>query len=273
MRSKLSVLFAALLLCVVAAVAHADPVMQRATARGHFVAAVQPDQLPFAARDAAGKLTGFDVEVAEEIGRRLGLPVTLAAPGWAAILSGKWDGKVDYAVASITPTPARAEKLSFPVLYRMDAAVVVVRKDDKRFERPQDVSGKTVAVKGKTTFERYLRKELGLDELGGAIAYVIENAKIATFPGKDEALAALAQKKADAMVTSRATAEAAQKDGQPIRILPGFLYFEPIAVATAKGDPEFDARLSAAVEAMRADGTLSKLSVKWFGIDLGTIVP
>lgn len=273
MRLQLPLLFAALLLSLTTTVAQADPVMQRAQARGSFVAAVQPDQLPLAARDAAGKLTGFDVAVAEELGKRLGLPVTVVTPGWPTILAGNWGGKVDFAVASITPTPSRAEKLSFPALYRMDAAVVVVRKDDARLNRPQDVSGKTVGVKAKTTFERYLRHELNLDELGGAIAYVIDDPKVVTFAGKDEALAALTARKVDAVVTSRATAEAAQAAGQPIRILPGFLFFEPIAVATAKGDPAFDAKLAAAVEAMRADGTLSRLSMQWFGIDLGTIVP
>ncbi len=247
--------------------------MERAKARGSFVAAAVPDQLPLAARDASGTLTGFDVAVAEELGKRLGLPVRFVTPGWSTILSGKWDGKWDFAVASITPTPQRSQALDFPALYRMDAAVVVVRKDDERMQRPQDASGKAVGVKGKTTFERYLRHELTLDELGGAIAYVIDNPKILTYSGKDEALQALEQKKVDAVVTSRATAESAQKSGQAIRILPGFLLFEPVAVATAKGDPEFDAKIADTMEAMRADGTLSRLSTEWFGIDLGTIIP
>ena len=68
-------------------------------------------------------------------------------------------------------------------------------------------------------------------------------------------------------------AAAARKGGQAIRILPGFLYFEPVAVATAKGDPQFDAAVAEAIVDMRADGTLSRLSTEWFGIDLGTIFP
>jgi polar amino acid transport system substrate-binding protein len=272
MRLSISALVAALLVCV-AAVAHADSVMDRAQARGSFVAAAVPDQLPLAERNASGDLVGFDILVAEELGKRLGLPVRFVTPGWEAILSGKWDGKWDFAVASITPTPKRSEKLSFPALYRLDAAVVVVRSDDARMERPQDASRKTVGVKAKTTFERYLRHELTLDELGGAIAYVIEDPKIVTYPGKDEALQALLQKKVDAVVTSRATAEAAQKSGDAIRILPGFLWFEPVAVATAKGDAAFDGKIAEAMESMRADGTLSRLSTEWFGIDLGTIIP
>lgn len=272
MPSKASALLAAILVCI-AVVAHADGVLDRAKARGHLIAAVAPDQLPLAARDPSGTLTGFDIEVAEELGSRLGLPVQFATPGWDAILAGEWGGKWDYAVASITPTPRRAEKIDFPTLYRLDAAVAVVRADEKQIARPLDASGKTIGVMGHTTFERYLRQELALDDVGGAIAYMITDPKIEIFRTNTEVLQALVQGKVQVAVTSLAIAAAARKAGQPIKILPGFLYFEPIGVATEKGDPAFDAKVAEAVEAMRVDGTLSRLSTAWFGIDLGTIIP
>jgi polar amino acid transport system substrate-binding protein len=56
--------------------------------------------------------------------------------------------------------------------------------------------------------------------------------------------------------------------GTPVRVVPGFLFFEPLAVATDKGDPEFDAEIERVVDAMRDDGTLSELSLRWFGMDL-----
>lgn len=267
MRLKFPIWLAAFIL-LIAAAAHADPVMERAEARGAFIAAV-----PAEAVDASGTPEGFDVEVAKELAKRLGLPVQFVTPGWEAILSGKWDGKWDYAVASITPTPLRAEKIDFPALYRIDAAVAVVRANERKIERPRDASEKTIGVMGHTTFERYLRHELSLDEVGGAIAYMIDEPRIQTFRVTSEALQALVQGKVDAMVTSLAIARAMQKSGQPIKILPGFLFFEPIAVATAMGDREFDVKIAEAMEDMRADGTLSTLSSKWFGVDLGAIIP
>src|SRR5512134_2597951 len=108
MPLRIPALLAAILVCV-PAVAHADPVLDRAKARGSLIAAAVPDQLPLAARDASGTLTGFDIDVAEEIGKRLGLPVRFVTPGWDAILAGNWDGQWDFAVASITPTPRRGE--------------------------------------------------------------------------------------------------------------------------------------------------------------------
>ena len=268
MRLSISALLAAVLVCV-ASVAQADSVLDRAKARGSFIAAV-PAEAPI---DASGKPEGFDVDVAEALGKRLGLPVRFVTPGWDAILSGDWNGKWDYAVASITPTPRRGEKIDFPTLYRLDAAAAVVRANETKIQRPRDASGKTIGVMGQTTFERYLRHELSLDDVGGAMAYMINEPRIQTFRGNGEALQALVQGKVDAVVTSLAVARAVQKAGQPIKILPGFLFFEPIAVATEKGDPEFDSKIAEAMDDMRVDGTLSRLSTQWYGIDLGTIIP
>ena len=70
------------------------------------------------------------------------------------------------------------------------------------------------------------------------------------------------------VVTSLAHAQAAVAEGLPVRMVPGFLFFEPLAVAVDKSDPAFAGEVAAAVDALRADGTLGRLSIEWFGIDL-----
>jgi polar amino acid transport system substrate-binding protein len=64
------------------------------------------------------------------------------------------------------------------------------------------------------------------------------------------------------------TLNEAIKNGYPLRILGDPAFYEPLAVATDKGDPEFDAKIAEVVKAMHEDGTLSKLSQKWYGVDL-----
>jgi polar amino acid transport system substrate-binding protein len=124
-----------------------------------------------------------------------------------------------------------------------------------------------------TTFEQYLERNLELFEGARDFEYVIKDPDIRPFPSKDAAMAALAVgdgAEIDAVVTNLSTAQAAIEGGAPLRIVPGFLYWEPVAVAVDKGDPAFAARIDAAVQGMMADGTLSALSKKWFGIDLTT---
>lgn len=265
----------ALACLLVAKPGYADDVMQRAKARGAFSVAAAPAgaQLPQAAQDARGGYSGFDVDVANEIGRRMGLPVKFVSPGWDEVLAGNWQRRWDFAVASITPTEAREQRLAFPAVYRFDAAALVVRKNDTAIERPADASGKAIGVRQGTTFENYLRRNLALYGNPGAVTYLIDDPKIRVFPDREQVVRALIDGKVDAIVTSLGLAEEEIASGRPLRIVQGFLFFEPVAIAVDKGDPEFAAKIGDTVRAMRADGTLTKLSEKWFGIDVAGIVP
>jgi polar amino acid transport system substrate-binding protein len=266
-------LFLALLIVTPAAVA--DDVMQRAQARGELVvaAAPAPDQLPQAARDASGTYAGFDIDVANAIGERLGLAVRFVSPGWDKVLAGNWGGQWDLAVASITPTEEREKVLVFPAIYRFDAGALVVRADNKTIERPADASGKTIGVRQGTTFENYLRRDLVIYGNPNAVTYLINDPKIRTYPDRQRLVDALVGNKVEAIVTSLALAENDIKNGAPMRVVRGFLFFEPVAVAVDKGDPEFARKIGDAVRALRADGTLTRLSEMWFGIDVAGIVP
>ena len=56
--------------------------------------------------------------------------------------------------------------------------------------------------------------------------------------------------------------------GLPMKVVGDPVFYEPLAVAVDKGDDELVARIASVVEAMQADGTLSDLSIKWYGVDL-----
>lgn len=263
----------ALLLVVMSVLGVADRVnaegdtLARIAARGTLIAAAVPDQRPLAARDNDGRLVGFDISVAEEVARRLGVGIAFVTPGWDTILGGDWNDRWDISVSSITPTDARAASLAFPAIYRFDPAVTVVRRDDDRFAVPSDTSGTAIGVKAETTFHQYLSHTLilpGVDDL----RFQIDNPTIRLFPDKADAMRALTSGSLDAVVTSLATAQAAIADGVDARILPGFLFFEPVAVAVQPGDEQFARKIEEIILAMSADGSLGALSMKWFGIDL-----
>lgn len=270
MRLKLGICLA--LVCLVfSTLAEAGEVLERARARGSLIAAAVPDTLPLAVRDSDGTLRGFDIEVAQEIAKRMDLGIEFVTPSWQEILAGGWARRWDFAVASITPTEAREKILEFPAVYRMSPATLVVHKDNSTILTPQEASGKTIGVKADTTFERYLDHDLTMYKGDAPPAYLIDDPVIRVFPDRASAMAALVEGdgvKLDAVVTSLAHAQAAIAAGTPVRMVPGFLFFEPLAVATDKGYPQFDAEIERVVDEMRDDGTLSELSLRWFGMDL-----
>ncbi|MGF1640466.1 MAG: transporter substrate-binding domain-containing protein [Rhodospirillales bacterium] len=260
---------------LLSAPAAAQGVLERAAARGTLVAAAMPDTLPQAARDAEGRLIGFDIEVAEEIARRLGLEIAFVTPGWQEILAGGWARRWDLAVVSMTPTAERAATLDFPVVYRHDVAVLAVHKDNLEILAPEDASGKVVGVKKDTTQEAYLEGTLGVFMGREQPTFRIRNPVIRRYTGKDEALLALAKGdgvELEAAAVTFAAARQAVVDRLPVRVLPGSLFTEPVAVAVDKGDPRFARAVEDAVLRMSGDGTLAALSVKWFGTDLSQAV-
>lgn len=271
MRSRLGLALAAMGLAVAMAGGAWADTLERIKERGTVIAAAMPDTLPQAARDASGKLTGFDIEVAEELAERMGVGISFETPTWQEVLAGDWDERWDMCVCSMTPTVEREKKLAFPAVYRLSPAVLVARDDDTAIERPADASGKVIGVKADTTYESYLAHDLTIYKGETDIEFVINDPKIVRFPDKNAAMAALAggEGAVDAVVTSLEHAQGAIAGGLPVRVVEGFLFFEPLAVTTEEdGEEAFGEAIAAAVQGMEDDGTLSELSMKWFGIDL-----
>lgn len=270
-RRSLTLLAVMLLSAVSFAGASASDVLDKARARGHLVAAAMPDALPQSGRDDAGKLSGFDIEVSKAIAKQLGLDVQFVTPGWQDILAGGWNGGWDFAAVSMTPTPEREMHLNFPAVYRLSPAVLVVHKDNTGIAKVEDASGKTIGVKEDTTFQQYLNHDLVIYKGEQPIEFVIDKPEIRLFADKQDAMKALAEGNGtvlDAVVTSFAHAQSAAAEGLPVKTVPGFLFFEPLAVAVDNAEPTFGEEVANAVDALGDNGTLSELSVQWFGIDL-----
>ena len=75
----------------------------------------------------------------------------------------------------------------------------------------------------------------------------------------------------DAVFSALPTIQEAIKNGYPLRVVGTPAFYEPLAVATDKGDAEFNAKIAEIIAAMHADGTLTELSMKWYGVDLTTV--
>jgi len=264
---------AALLAGAFAAPAGAGDVLNRVMANKKLVNALDVEYPPFSFLDVDKQMAGFDVDVAKEVAKRLGVEAEQVTPGWDVITAGKWAGRWDISIGSMTPTKERAAVLDFPVQYYFSQAVLLVNKNSAAKE-PKDLSGKKVGAQVATTYEKYLQKDLEIDAVGAPpVAYRIDNPQIIPYDEEPQGIDDLALgdgNKLDGMVVGVLTAEQYIKDGKPVKILGEPLFYEPVAVAVDKGDPEFAAKIKEIIEAMRADGTLKKLSEKRLGVDITT---
>jgi polar amino acid transport system substrate-binding protein len=263
---------AALVAAMMAPGAQAGETLDRVMKNHKLVMSTDPEYPPQSSLNADNQFEGFDIDVGKEIAKRLGVDIEFVTPGWDVITAGNWGGRWDMSVGSMTPTKKRAEVLNFPAIYYYTPASLAVHKDNKTITKPEDVDGKAIGVGVATTYENYLKHNLEIDAKGApTFEYKIQNADIHTYDTDSLALDDLRLGdgvRLDAVITALPTILEAQKNGYPIKIVGKPLFMEPLSVATDKGDPEFDKKIADAVEEMHKDGTLSKLSEKWYGADL-----
>jgi len=224
-----------------------------------------------ALNEDTGEYEGFDIDVATEIADRLGVDIAWETPQWETIIAGNWNGRWDVSVGSMTVLPERAEVLHFtPPYYFTPAAVAVQAGDSSVTDLATDLDGKTIGVCGGCTYDYYLQKTL--DVPGYEFDFVIDDAQIVATDTDTTAIEQLEQGRVDAVISSVTTLDSAVKKGKEIQVVPGTLFYEPLAVAIDRSsdlDPtSLVAELTRIVEEMHSDGTLSQLSMKWFGEDL-----
>lgn len=224
----------------------------------------------------ASEFVGFDVDIALEIARRIGIEPCFVTPPLTQIFSGGWADRWDISIASISITSERTQGLYFAQPYSSSPEVFYVHRDNKTLSQFSDLSGKRVGVCAGCLYEAYLERSLNLP--GQKIEFPVKNAQIVAYQIETDALVDLAIGdgiKLDAVMTSLFVGEAAIKSGMPLKPLngPAFVDYTAAAIDKKSGrDPvSFIQKISEITRQMHRDGTLLKLSQQYYGLDFTTI--
>jgi polar amino acid transport system substrate-binding protein len=245
--------------------------------RGKLFASTDPAYPPQSERTPSGELEGFDIDVTNEIAKRLGVEVEYVTPAFNAIVSGGWSGRWDLSVGSVTITPERQKVLYFtPPYYYTPASIAVHSETTDIQDTETDLDGKKIGVCVECSYQFYLQKNLNIP--GESPEYVIDDADIKTYDTDSTAIQELAVGpgvRLDAVMSALPTLEQAIGDDVPIKIVGDPLFYEPLGVAIDKKSPEdpkaFLEEVTKIIEEMHSDGTLTEFSKKWYdGIDLST---
>jgi polar amino acid transport system substrate-binding protein len=243
--------------------------------RGKLLISTDANYKPQSFKNPDGSWEGFDVDVAREVAKRLGVEAEFMDISFDVITAGGWNGRWDMNVGSMTVTPERKKVLYFSGAYYYTPAAFAVHTDSKAASI-DDLAGKKVGVGASTTYLSYLQGTLALE--GEQIlkpapaktdAKVYETDQLAL-----EDLALGDGKRLDAVLTALPTIQDAIKDGKPFKVLGDPVYYEDLAAAfdqksSADSKPLADA-VSKIIDDMHKDGTLTALSMKYYGLDLTT---
>lgn len=215
--------------------------------------------------------TGFDIDTAREVARRLGVQVEFVTPDWSAITAGNWAGRWDVSIGSMTPTPERRKVLDFTPPYYFSVAQFGIRADLKdEIKTVGDLAGRTVCVAESTTYETYLNGKLDIPvEMPPP-----QGIRISPVKTDQDCIQSIqaGRRDFDAVLTSANVINDGRKKGVPIEFLDKPVYYEELAISIDKSaapNAKFLAELTRIVNEMHADGTLSQLSMKYFdGLDV-----
>ena len=259
-----------------AAPAAADDLLAEIMKNGVIRVSTDANYEPQSFLNPQGEFIGFDIDVAKEIAKRLGVEVEFVTPDWDLLTAGNWGGQWDMSVGSMTVTTARQEVLVFaePAYYYTPAQFAAA--NDSGIETLADLNGKTICVGLSTTYETWLSGNL--DDLGlpATSYYADPPSEVTIIPLQTDNECAqqiqAGRSEFQAFLTSNTVVEAAIREGVAIHKVGTPVFSENLGVAfdraSAKDPASLVAKVGEIIAAMHADGTLSGFSTTWFGADL-----
>jgi polar amino acid transport system substrate-binding protein len=235
-----------------------DRAWQRIQQRGLFVVTTDASYPPFAALDAHGNMFGFDIDLAEEIGRRWGVGVSFENITYDALLGTVIVGRNDAVISAFVAQPERTRDVAYTRSYFTGGTVAVIRAGDGRPMESDPLAwaaGQVLAVEygthGDALARHWARRAGGVTVLPQPVAA--------------EALLALDNGLADAAVVDVLSAYDFMQAHPRLVITGARLDPEPYVIAVSVDSRVLLRELEIALVEMEADGTLAALRAKWFG--------
>jgi polar amino acid transport system substrate-binding protein len=209
---------------------------------------------PHAMPKLGGGIEGFNVDLAEEIAKRLGRKIDIQATQFSGLLPALQAGAYDFVIAPTTVTKERAENLIFTEGYMNTDYQFLVKKGGPKVEKLEDLKGKTVAVNKGSIYDQWTR------ELEGKIGWKIES-----YGTQLDAVQAVLSGRADANVGGHTGVQWAAKRNPQLELS----YYHKTglvwAIPLRKDQTAMRKTLDDLIVCMKRDGTLVKLHEKWLG--------
>lgn len=282
MKKTLTMLAA---VAAVAAAGIADDAAAKDFAKGSKIRiATEGAYAPWNATDSAGKLIGFEVDLAADLCKRMEVECEVVQQAWEGIIPALQAGKYDAIMAGMSITAKRKEVIDFSRAYAQTPALFVVTKTNesadftteaKRVDLTEidaaeqkaldavvaEFKGKTIGVQISTTHENFLRE------------YMADDVTIKTYDTQENLDLDLQSGRVDAALASASywvPLLASDKGKEMVMVGPQMTsgpFGAGVGAGIRKEDPSLVAMFDAAINAAIDDGSLETLAVKWFGFD------
>jgi len=240
------------------AAAKGDGSLQRVLDAGKLSVGAEGNWEPYVYNNADGDLDGFEVAMAKEIAKRLGVKLDMAdhiSDSWDGVLAGLDASRYDAVICGCSPTPERQKAYDVSDPYGEQLIALVVNKDNDKIKSFDDLDGKTSA-----------------NSLSSSSGKIAKNygAKLVE-ASLEQGMLLIEQGRADCTINDAASINAYLK-ANPNANVKIVSYYKPknayeiqSAVVMRKGDDTLRDAVNDAIKDIIADGTAKKLATKYFG--------
>ncbi|MEQ7220411.1 transporter substrate-binding domain-containing protein [Vagococcus fluvialis] len=229
--------------------------------KNELVIGIDDTFVPMGFRDEKDNIVGFDIDLAKEVTKELGIKAKFQPIDWTLKETELDNGTIDVIWNGYTVTDARKEKVDFTMNYLSNEQVLVSLSDSgiKTFKDMKDkVIGAQEGSSGADSFED--NPELLKD--------FVKDQEAILYPTFTEAFLDLEAKRIDGLLIDKVFAEyyiSQQKDSKKFAVAPSEFENENFAIGVKKGETELVKQLNDALQKSYKDGSSVKVSEKWFG--------
>lgn len=223
--------------------------------QGPLKTAVDGTFAPHAMPRLGGGYEGFNIDLANEIGKRTKRGVTVEATQFSGILPGLAAGTYDFVAAPTTVTKERADNLLFTEGYLNTDFQFLIKKGAPKVTKLEDLKGKIVSVNKGSAYDSWAR------DLEARIGWKVES-----FGTQTDAVQAVMAGRADANVAGNTVVAWAVKNNPQLEL--SYLHSTGLvwAAPLRKDSGELRKVIENAIECMKLDGTIAAMHEKWFGV-------
>lgn len=241
--------------------------LEKVQKQGFATYGLEAQYEPFGFRDESNNIVGYDIDLGNAIGEELGIEMRPVDTGWATVIQTMIDGGFDFILGGMTATAERAERVDFGVTYAEQASAFLVRADDTLKEQ-SELGGRKVAAGEGTPSVKML--EDNATQYG--ITY---DGEIQQFGDDATAYEALAIGRIDAYATSYVSLVPLMKkrpgEFKAVMFRPDGWPDFYACMAFRQDDDTLRNAIDEAILKLKKDGTLAKLQIKWFGVEMKTL--
>ena len=234
-----------------------DDLLDTIKERGTLIVGTEGTWSPYTYHDESETLVGFDVEVAKLIADYIGVEIQYSETVWSSIFASLDAGQIDTVVNEVSYTEERAVKYDFSEPYTFTQRAILVLADNDAINGLEDIAGKTASNDPTSTIGQFAQDNGAVLDPVGEMAQSIS-----------EVLNGRADLTVNTTVAFADYLKQHPENEEKVKII---IVSDPAPsgyVPVLKGNGKLVAAINEALQKAREDGTLSELSLKYFGVDI-----